>query len=88
MGTPRGEHRTLALEKAWKWAGAKVKMKCLIFEINKEMERMELDRRRGLPLVHWPAISPWILPPSEIDARKSHDSTAAYGEIGERLRNT
>ena len=80
----------LALEGAWEWGGARVKRECFIFKVNEEMGRMEFGEEGVAPIVHWPAIPPWILPVPEIDLSVlAYERTATFGGIvRERLNNT
>jgi hypothetical protein len=53
------------------------------------MGRMEFGEEGLAPVVHWPTISPWILPVPEIDISVlAHERTATFGGIvKERLKN-
>jgi hypothetical protein len=72
----------LALEVAWEWGRARVKWECFIFKVNEEIGRMEFGEEGVAPIVHWPAIPPWILPVPEIDLSVlSYERTVTFGGI-------
>ena len=67
-----------------------MKRECFIFKVNEEMGRMEFGEEGVAPIVHWPAIPPWVLPVPEIDLSVlAYERTATFGGIvRERLNNT
>ena len=80
------------LEEAWEWGAARAKKKCFIYEINKEMEELELGEVGVAPIIHWPVVPPWLLPTPEIDlsvleAIRKHEDTDYSHIVGGRLES-
>ena len=69
---------------------SKSESECFILKVNKEMGRMGFGEEGVAPIVHWPAIPPWILPVPEIDLSVlAYERAATFGGIvRERLNNT